>query len=101
MIRAVLIGALALPGAALAQYEAPKRELIYGAELMTRAERDDYRAALQKAKGDDDAARIRERYRDQMQKRAKARGDRLDERGLLEKDSAKDVAKDSTKDAKK
>ena len=93
MIRAVLICALALPGAALAQYEAPPRELIYGAELMSRAERDDYRAALQKAKGDDDAARIRERHREQMQKRAKARGDKLDERGLLEKDSAKDGKK--------
>lgn len=97
MIRAVLIGALALPGAALAQYEAPRRELIYGAELMSRAEREDYRTALQKAKGEDDAARIRERHREQMQKRAKARGDKLDERGLVEKDSAKDSAKDAKK----
>lgn len=101
VIRALLIGALALPAAALAQYEAPKRELIYGAELMSRAERDDYRNALQKAKGEDDAARIRERHREQMQKRAKARGDKLDERGLLEKDTPKDSAKASAKDAKK
>lgn len=101
MIRTLLISALALPAVALAQYEAPKRELIYGAELMSRAEREDYRTALQKAKGEDDATRIRERHRDQMQKRARARGDKLDERGLLEKDSAKDSAKDRAKGAKK
>ena len=101
MIRTILIGALALPAAALAQYEPPKREVIYGAELMSRAEREDYRNALQKAKGDEDATRIRERHREQMQKRAKARGDKLDERGLLEKDTPKDSAKASAKDAKK
>ena len=101
MIRTILIGALALPAVALAQYEPPKREVIYGAELMSRAEREDYRTALQKAKGDEDATRIRERHREQMQKRAKARGDKLDERGLLEKDTPKDSAKASAKDAKK
>ena len=101
MKRALVLAALLAPAAALAQAEPPKRELIYGAELMSRAEREDYRNALQKAKGDEDAARIRERHREQMQKRAKARGDKLDERGLLEKDAPKDGAKDSPKGPKK
>ena len=48
--RTVFEWPVALADAAFAQAEAPRRELIYGAELMTRAEREDYRTALQKAK---------------------------------------------------
>ena len=92
MKRALVLAALLAPAAALAQ-DAPKRELIYGAELMTRAEREQYRQNLERAKGPDEANRVRERHREQIQKRARARGEKLDERGVVEKDAARDAKK--------
>jgi hypothetical protein len=62
-----------------------RRELIYGAEMMTRSEREDFRQDLVRAKTEDDAAKVRARHREQMQKRAKARGETLSEAGLVEK----------------
>ncbi len=62
-----------------------KREVIYGAEIMTRAERESYRQDLQRAKTEDDAKQVRERHREQIQKRARARGETLTEAGLLQK----------------
>ncbi|MSQ54822.1 MAG: hypothetical protein EXR31_05580 [Betaproteobacteria bacterium] len=85
---AALVFLLASAGA-LAQ-EA-KREVIYGAEMMTRAEREDYRQSLERAKGEEEAAKVRARHREQMQKRARARGETLTESGLLEKPKEKDA----------
>jgi len=81
---ALLATMLAICGAAQAQEI--KREVIYGSEMMTRSERDQYRQDLQRAKGADEATKVRERHREQMQKRARARGEKLNDTGLLEKD---------------
>ena len=62
-----------------------KREVIYGAEIMTNAERESYRQDLQRAKTEDDAKQVRERHREQIQKRARSRGETLTEAGLLQK----------------
>ncbi len=80
---AVLVLVLASAGA-LAQE--PKREVIYGAEMMTRAEREQYRQSLERAKGEEEAAKVRTRHREQMQKRARARDMKLNESGLIEKE---------------
>jgi len=84
MKRALLAAAMGFACAgACAQEE--KRELIYGAEMMTRAEREDYRQDLKRAKTPDEAKAVEERHRDRMQRRAKARVETLDAQGLLEK----------------
>lgn len=54
------------------------RELIYGAELMTRAEREQYRRDFAAA-GEGGQARVRERHRERVRARAKERGVALDE----------------------
>lgn len=87
MRRALLAALLSASCGAGAQgsEKAPPRELIYGAELMTRAEREDYRQALERAKSGEEADRIRDRHRDRIQRRARARGESLDDAGLVEK----------------
>lgn len=85
MKHALLLAALLLFAAAAPAQEV-KRELIYGAEMMTRDEREAYRQSLQRAKGEEEAKKVRERHREQMQRRARARGVKLDDTGLLVKD---------------
>ena len=55
----------------------PKRELIYGAEIMTHEEREQYRARMRGAKAPEEEARIRGEHRQAMQKRARERGAKL------------------------
>jgi hypothetical protein len=53
-------------------------ELIYGAELMTSEEREQYRQALSAA-GRGGEAKVREQHRQRMRTRARERGVRLEE----------------------
>jgi len=84
MNRGVLAAALLLAAAGAAAQDT-QRELIYGAEMMTRSEREDYRYRVQRATTEDEGKKVRERHRDQMQRRARARGATLGEDGVLEK----------------
>jgi hypothetical protein len=63
----------ALAGAAAAQ-QAPQRELIYGAELMTPQEREQYRKSINQAGGDEARARMRAQHRERVRERARQRG---------------------------
>lgn len=67
--------------------EEPLREYIYGAELMSPAERDAYRRDLKKSADDKARSQYRERHRESLQKRAQQRGVQLDERGILRRDA--------------
>lgn len=78
----VLLVTLLIAATGIAAQEV-KREVIYGAELMTRIEREEYRRNLQRAETEDAAQKVRARHREQMQKRARARGEKLDDAGLL------------------
>jgi hypothetical protein len=80
-----LLAAMLAAAAFQAVPQEARRELIYGAEMMTRSEREDFRQDLVRAKTDEDAVRVRTRHREQMQKRAKARGETIAESGLLER----------------
>jgi ribosomal 50S subunit-associated protein YjgA (DUF615 family) len=51
-----------------------RRELIYGAELMSDQELDDYRARLAGAPSDQAQSRIRAQHRERIRERAKGRG---------------------------
>jgi hypothetical protein len=82
----VCITAMAAIGAGGAGYAAdpgagaatpPRRELIYGAEIMTHDEREQYRARMRGAKAPGEEARIRGEHRQAMQKRARERGAKL------------------------
>ena len=84
MIRAAAFAAL-LSACAASGAQEVKREVIFGAEMMTRTEREQYRQSLERAKGEDEAGKVRERHREQMQKRARARGEKLNDAGLVEK----------------
>jgi len=76
----VLIVALAaLPALA----EEPRREFIYGGQLMTRKERAQYRSEHAAAKDGQAREQLRERHRARMQERAKKRGIRLDKDGVM------------------
>ena len=55
----------------------PKRELIYGSELMTHQEREQYRARMRGAKTADEEARVRTDHQRALQKRARERGVKL------------------------
>lgn len=61
----------------------PQREYIYGAELMTPAERERYRKDVAGAKGADAQDRVRGQHRERMQQRARARGVTLDDKGVV------------------
>ncbi len=63
----------ALAGAAAAQQATP-RELIYGAELMTPEEREQYRKSVNEATGDEARARVRAQHRERVRERARQRG---------------------------
>jgi ribosomal 50S subunit-associated protein YjgA (DUF615 family) len=51
-----------------------RRELIYGAELMSEQELDDYRAQLAGARSDQAQRRLRAQHRERIRERAKASG---------------------------
>ena len=70
-----------------ANAEEPSREYIYGAELMSPAERDVYRRDLKKSTSDEARAQYRERHRERLQKRAQQRGVQLNERGIIRRDA--------------
>lgn len=77
----LLVIALA-SSAALAQPAArAPREYIYGAELMTPQEREEYRQRTGSGKTDADRLQIRERHREQLRARARQRGIELSEPG--------------------
>lgn len=81
-----LLSAIALAVTLIAPGQAselPEREYIYGAELMTPKEREDYRARLGRAKGDEARGEYRQRHRERLQKRAGERGVELDEKGIV------------------
>jgi hypothetical protein len=66
----------AVAGVALAQ-PAPRngpRELIYGAELMTPQEREQYRKSMADAKDDEGRAGVRARHRERLRERARQKG---------------------------
>ena len=66
----------ALSASALAQ-EVPRpepRELIYGAELMTPQEREQYRKDMAGAKGEPARAGVRAQHRTRLRERARERG---------------------------
>lgn len=67
------------------QAQAPQRELIYGAELMTPEEREQYRKDSQAARDDAAGTGFRERHRTRLRERARERGVRLREpHGIVE-----------------
>lgn len=84
MVRSALLALLlaVLPAAA---QEPPKREYIYGGELMSGKERERYRAEMGAAKDGDTQQRVRAQHRERMQKRARDRGVALDEQGVVKK----------------
>ena len=53
---------------------ASRRELIYGAELMSEQELDDYRARISAAGSDQAQSRVRTRHRERIRERARTRG---------------------------
>jgi hypothetical protein len=69
--------------AAPASADETPREYIYGAELMTPAERDNYRNSLQQAPTDEARGEYRQRHRQRLQERARQHGKQLDERGIV------------------
>ena len=77
-----LAAALAFcPAWALAQpkHERPRHELIYGAELMTPQERDEYRRRFHDAGEPKAQEQVRARHRERMRERARTRGMELRE----------------------
>lgn len=59
------------------QTQAQERERIYGYELMTPQERNDYQARMRAAKTQQEREQIRLEHHKQMQERAQAQGKRL------------------------
>ncbi|AWV02931.1 hypothetical protein DM992_26680 [Burkholderia sp. JP2-270] len=51
--------------------------MIYGSQLMTPAERNEYRTRMHAAASDEEREKIRDEHHAEMQKRAKARGIKL------------------------
>jgi hypothetical protein len=81
--RAIFLLLVWLAGPAFGQ--APARELIYGAELMTPQEREQYRKEVSQAKGAQEQARVRTQQRQRLQERAKGRGIQLrDPEGVVQ-----------------
>lgn len=77
MRRAIFLLLAGLAGPAFGQ--APARELIYGAELMTPQEREQYRNDFSQAKPPSGQARVRAQYRERIRERARQRGVELRE----------------------
>ncbi|MEW6688858.1 MAG: hypothetical protein AB1452_07165 [Pseudomonadota bacterium] len=85
----VLLIAAAISGA-VAGGETPRTELIYGGELMTPAEREQYRRELGPPKGTKNQDQLRERHRERMRDRARKQGVTLREpEGVVQRDPAR------------
>jgi hypothetical protein len=59
------------------QTQTRTEEQIYGSQLMTQQERNEYQARMRAAKTDQERERIRAEHHTQMQERAKAQGKTL------------------------
>lgn len=82
----LLLGALAFGAAA----QVPQRELIYGAELMSDEEREQYRRETREAKDEEARAAFSKRHRARIRERARERGAQLREpHGVLERPAKK------------
>lgn len=55
------------------------RELIYGAQIMSAQERQEYRRGLAAAKSGQERAQLRAQHRERIRERAKAQGTELEE----------------------
>lgn len=66
--------AVAAEGSTTPQMTQPAAEVIYGAELMTQAERDAYLKKVAAAKTDAEKAKIRQQHHDDMVALAKKKG---------------------------
>jgi hypothetical protein len=77
--------ALLLAQAVAAAEEPPKRELIYGAELMTHQEREQYRQRVRGAKDASEKAQVEDQHRKRVRERARKRGLELDPQGVAAK----------------
>lgn len=82
LLPALLTAILLAPPHALAE----EREYIYGAELMTSKERDNYRSGMQDLPRDETRDAYRQRHRERLNKRAQRRGVQLDEQGIIRRD---------------
>jgi hypothetical protein len=60
-----------------AQAQTKDQERIYGSQLMTEQERNEYRARMRSAKTDQEREKIRKEHHDRMVARAKERGVRI------------------------
>ena len=63
--------------------ETPQRELIYGAELMTPQEREQYRQRMRAANSPGKQAQLRDQQRERVRERARERGAELTPEGLV------------------
>lgn len=66
--------ALALPAATIVVTPANAQQQIYGSQLMTEQERNEYRNRMQNAKTEQERAQIRMEHHQRMQDRARQRG---------------------------
>ena len=88
-MRSFLAAAVALWIALPAQAET-QREYIYGAELMSAEEREQYRKDWRAAKDAAAKTGLRERHRLRLRERARGRGVQLSEpHGIVERDGRK------------
>jgi len=60
------------------------KEMIYGSQLMTEQERNEYRTRIQAAKTEQEREMIRAEHHDQMQARAKEKGVMLPEEPMMQ-----------------
>ena len=65
-----------------------EREYIYGAELMSAQERENYRRGLRQAENGEARDHYRRQHRERLQQRAQQRGKQLDERGVVRPEGA-------------
>lgn len=78
---AAALFAMAITPVVLAQPKAPGPEQAYGYQLMTPAERDEYRKKMQEAKTPEERTKLRDEHRAAMSKRAQEAGVTLPRRG--------------------
>ena len=77
--------ALLFVQAALPAEEPPKRELIYGAELMTHQEREQYRQRMRGTRNATEKAQVEDQHRKRVRERARKRGMELNAEGVAAK----------------
>ncbi|MDD5385197.1 MAG: hypothetical protein PHG89_10015 [Gallionella sp.] len=73
----VSVAADQAPAQQKTQDKAQKPEMIYGSQLMTRQERDEYRAKMRSLKTQEEREALRMEHHQQMQERAKTMGKTL------------------------